>query len=127
MLGYWVEPLPQQNENILIEQLEDDSSVASSVKSIITIEMDATSESEKCSELMGMNNMWLAIQNVEDVEDSEDFNVSSTVKDEELRKENVELSLNLQIIEQRFDEDGDVSLAIHEGPYWGRSMFRTEK
>ncbi len=58
------------------------------------IEMDATSDSEMCSELMGMNNMWLALQNVEGGEDSADLNSSSTVKDEDyIKKENEELSL----------------------------------
>jgi hypothetical protein len=138
-LGYWVEQEERHNENLLIEQLDDTASVTS-VKSVITIEMDETSDCEllasnddmASSSEDAVYNSFKAIENgimnleIRSGGGFEDFNVTEI--EEARRRQNYEISSGLQItttdaeFQAMHQDDDDDTL-----PYTNKSMFMNKK
>jgi hypothetical protein len=125
-LGYWVEQEERHNENLLIEQLDDTASVTS-VKSVITIEMDETSDCELLSgndDMASSTEVDSSFKGIENglmnlelssggFEDSNEHEIEETLK-----RENLELSSSLTI--PTYDEIP----AIHSIPYTNKSLFK---
>jgi hypothetical protein len=100
-------------ENLLIEQLEDNVS-ATSGNSVITIEMDETSDCGSFKAIMAIENGLMELE----ISSGGFENTNEPEIEETLKRENFESSSSLTI--PTYDEIP----AIHSTPYTNRSLFK---